>query len=356
MMRTQKFLFSIILMLLAAVLAAPVLSQSNRVRLDNNTTLNSDIWRIEGEPSLVINGFDLTPLPLRLPALIESVTIDIFQAQPLETVEVVVYQDQNGGSPIDAELIGTFQTAIRQSGVFVAQFPEPVVVTAPVVWVGFYLPVGTEFRSDTQGSSVLTYWAWTPGQRFNLRDLSSAAVFGPSDGTDPVNLDIGGVARITATARTANADVDPDALNQPGTVQNPEEAAEFLTNYDSCPGLFFDTGDVNISLGSTVQPTCRQVESWNAPDAPAGYTRFGVDFYTLWDLTFYTDSGTVLSEGVSIAVTHCIAPPQAERDNVVLGIAYGSPRRWDLLETEVFGNLACAEVTRGGNFAYFVPN
>lgn len=352
MLRTRTFLFGLIVLLLTA----PVYAQTSRVTLSNNTTLGSDLWRIEDEPSLVINGFDLTPLPIQIPALIESVSIDIFEPVPLQTVEVVVYQDQNGGSPADATLVGAYQTAIRQSGVFTAQFPEPVVVTAPVVWVGFYLPVGTEFRADTQGSSILTYWAWTPGQRFNLRDLSSAAILGPSDGTDPVNLDIGGVARITAVARTANADVDPNLLNAPGTVQNPQEAVEYLTNYNGCPGVFYDTGDVNISLGSSVQPTCRQVEAWNSPNAPAGYSRFGVDFFTLWDLTFFTDQGTVLSEGVSIAVTHCIAPPLDVRDEVVLGIAYGSPRRWDLLETVVFGNLACAEVTRGGNLAYFVPN
>ncbi len=354
---THARLFTLITLSALVLLTLPAHAQNNSVRLDINRGVTNEIWKIEDEPTLVINGFDLTPTPLRLPIAIESVTIDITAPVPGNIATAVVYADANGGSPDDAELVGAGQFSIREAGVYVAQFERPIIVDAPVAWVGFYLPVGIEFRADTQGSSVLTYWAWAPGNTFNLAQLSSAPVLGPSDGSDPVNLDIGGVARITAFARSANDLIPQEELNsQRDVVENPEQATSFLTNYNGCVGLFVDTGDIDVSWRSTIDSTCREVEAWRSPDPPAGYDRFGRDGFFVYDITFFDDSGEVVDGNIPIAVTHCFAADLNKLDDAVIGVAYGAPRRWDLLQTEVIGNLLCAEVNRGGNLAYFTPN
>jgi hypothetical protein len=126
------------------------------------------------------------------------VSISVNKPVPGGAVTAVVYQDTNGGSPVDATLVGQTSVNIASAGVFTAVFPTPVQVNAPVVWVGFYLPVNFEFLADQSGSSVLTYWAWTPGGTFDLTRLSSASVLGPANGTAPVNLNMNGIARITA--------------------------------------------------------------------------------------------------------------------------------------------------------------
>ncbi|MEO1665262.1 MAG: hypothetical protein AAFU54_11530 [Chloroflexota bacterium] len=356
--KTQKIVFALVVLSLMVVMAIPLNAQAGQIRLDNNRGLDNDVWRIEGERTVVLNGFDLTPTSLQLPVVIESVTIQVESPVPNGLADAVVYQDPNGGSPADAQLVGLQQVSITQPGVFVAQFQEPVIVTAPVVWVGFNLPVGLEFLADTQGSSVLTYWAWSPGTTFNLLSLSNATILGPSDGSDPVNLDIGGVARITAFARSANvpADTSPSLLNSEGFVEDADRAAAFLSNYNNCSGLFFDNGDIDITYQSAIGGSCTEQEIWRAPIAPAGFNLRGRDGFTIYDVTFFDDEGDVISGPLLLPVTHCLAPPEGVREQAVIGVAYGTPRRWDLLETQVFGNLACAEIPRGGNIGYLTPN
>jgi hypothetical protein len=355
----KHLLRAALLLVVLAALTGSVFAQNTSVRLDINRGVENGVWKIEGEKTLVMNGFDLTPTTLQFPVAIESVTIDVSSATPNSITDVVIYEDPNGGSPADATLVGTQQIALDRNGVYVAQLRRPVIVNSPVVWAGFYMPVNTEFRADKQGSSVLSYWAWSPGSTFDLRSLSSAGVFGPSDGSGPVNLDIGGVARITVYARTANnADLEESeaVVNEDLTLDEAQAAARYLRNYDTCPSLFYDTGDLDISLRSTIRPRCREVETWNAPPAPTGYLVRGRDGFTIYDITFYNDDGGVLSESIPIAVTHCVAPPKDAQGSAVMAVAYGSPRRWDLLESAQFDNLLCAEVRRGGNLAYLIPN
>lgn len=342
---------------LLALLTLPVSAQSNRIILDNNFGTSSSLWQIQGEPTLVMNGFDLTPTSLRFPVIIENINIDIYIPKPNEIVDVVVYQDPNGGSPVDATLVAQTQTVIDRAGVFVVNFPEPVIVDAPAVWIGFYMPVGMEFRADRQGSSVLTYWAWTPQSRFNLRDLSTAQILGPSNGTSPVNINLEGVARIRAEARTADNTIAEGFYNDRETIDpstiNP---LDYLINYAGCPTLFKDESDVVVSLNSSVSATCREVESWNAPRSPSGYTRRTTLRGVVYDVAFYTDGGNVITGDLDVPITHCVVPAANEREVAVIGIAYGAPRRWEFLPTEVFGNLACAEIPRGGSISYFTPD
>lgn len=352
----QRAVFTLIAAMLLSILAAPTFSQGNRVILDNNAGIRSTIWEIQGEPTLVMNGFDLTPSPLRLPVLIENINIDIFTPVTNELVDVVVYQDPNGGSPVDAQLVASTQVTINQDGIFTVQFPSPVVVDSPIVWIGFYMPPGMVFRADRQGSSVLTYWAWTPDQLFDLRDLSQATIFGPSDGTAPVNIDIDGVARIRAEAISANATItDTFLLDNLDPVEQVDRL-DVLINYSGCPTLFKDETDIAVSYDNSITSNCREVESWNAPRAPTGFTRRTNARNIVYDLSFFDDDGQVIVGDLPIPVTHCVTPALNEQPSAVIGIAYGSPRRWEFLPSERFGNLVCAEVPRGGSLSYFTPN
>ena len=196
MRRILKILVISLVVLFVLSLSTLFVSAGQKV-LSVNSGDASTTWFITGEQTLVMNGFDLTTQGLTFPATIDKVSLSV--ESPVSTpVDIVVYQDANGGSPVDATLAGQGQATISQPGVFTFTFPTPVNITQPVVWVGFYMPPNFKFLSDKSGSSVLTYWAWTPGGRFDLTKLSTATVFGPSNGTAPVSLNMNGTARITA--------------------------------------------------------------------------------------------------------------------------------------------------------------
>ncbi|MEO0565520.1 MAG: hypothetical protein AAF125_25660, partial [Chloroflexota bacterium] len=292
-----------------------------------------------------------------LPVVIENISIDMFAVDPNAIVDVVVYEDSNGGSPVDATLVSSTQVSMKDEGVYVAEFPAPVVVNSPIVWIGFYLPVNTIFRADRQGSSVLTYWAWTPGTRFDLSDLSSAQIFGPSDGSSPVNINIGGVAKIRAEAVTANTRTT-EALFADDDAAIPEDPFIFLENYPGCPTLFYDRADLTVTYQNTLGVTCRELESWHAFPwiTPAGFTRRTNSRNIVYDLAFYDDEGQVLTGFIDPPVTHCVTPALNEQESAVIGIAYGNPRRWTFLTSEREDNLVCAEVNHGGGLSYFTPN
>jgi len=360
-MRHKRLLFLVVTTLaLSGLVALQVAAQEGRVRLNLNVGTTSDIWEVQGEPSLVINGFDLAPTSLRLPVVIESASIDLSTVVPNSVYDAVVYQDPNGGSPVDAEIIGFEQFTIAEPGVRTIQFDPPVVAASPIVWIGFYMPVGTEFRSDNQGTSVRTYWAWTPENTFNLRSLGNAQVLGPSDGSAPVNLNIGGIARITAIARTANAasitDTSANVAREFFGEEEAERATDFLTNYPGCATLFYDTGDVNVTYRNAISATCRELESWNAPRSPAGLVRRSNARNVVYDVTFYDSNGEVYVGNLPEPISHCVTPAQAEQPEAQVGLAYGAPKAWDLLASEQIGNLVCTEIFRGGLISYFTPN
>lgn len=344
-------------LVLVALLVVPVNAGANL--LSNNSGDSSTVWFISGEPSLVMNGFDLTPLNLQMPATIDRVSISVDTPVPGTPIEVVIYQDSNGGSPADAQLVGRASVDIAQSGVFTAVFPTPVQVTQPVVWVGFYLPVNFRFLADTSGSSVLTYWAWSSGTSFDVANLASAQVLGPSDGSAPVSINMGGIARITAEispagvasgAQTTPLSGTPAAI--PSIVQGigGDANLNIMVPYATCETLFFDGEDELITHQDRINLHCVELWPGFAPPAPAGYAQRQL----LYDLSIWTVQG-VVTNTLPFEVTHCIEPFPDDLPKAVIGLAYGAPRTWHILPTLRFGNLVCAEITQPGNLAYFIP-
>ncbi len=305
-------------------------------------------WHIAGEPSVVINGFDLNALGIQRPAVIDKVSISVQTPIPGSTVTVVVYEDANGGSPVDATLAGSEQVDITQAGTYTATLTTPITINQPVVWVGFNLPVGFTFLADTSGTSVLTYWAWTTGGTFDLNKLSSAQVLGPADGTAPVNINMNGIARITAEITGANGTTGTTTGTQtPNGEGSPDLGV--MQPYENCGDLSHDLQDEYISLNDSINLHCTIVPLWESPTSPAGYTMRG----NLYDIIAFKEHGNVEKE-LPVRVTHCIRPAAEDIDHAVIGNAYGQPRQWHILTTERFGDLVCAEVRHIGNLAYFV--
>ncbi|MBZ0284239.1 MAG: hypothetical protein K8L97_26100 [Anaerolineae bacterium] len=357
---------------LVAFMALIVLSLSTlfvnagQIALSNNRGDTSTTWFITGEQTLVMNGFDLTPLSLQLPAVIDRVSIAVDSPVPGAAIDVVVYQDGNGGSPSDATLVGQTQANITQTGVVTITFPTPVTITQPVVWVGFYLPVNFKFLADNSGSSVLTYWGWTPGGRFDLARLSSATVLGPSNGTAPVNLDMKGIARITAeitggisvtTSPGAPTVIVPTfagtaafSVTQVSSVDS-AKLSVMKVYPPACDTLFWDTEDVGITFRSTIAPSCTAIWVGYAPANPLGYIRKQL----YYDITFYNQNGNPLHDTLAAAVTHCIKVNPEDINTAVVGLAKGSPRVWEILPSLRIGELVCAEIPQSGGISYFVP-
>lgn len=347
----KTFVLSAAMIALALLSILPV--AAGETVLTVNTTSDSSSWFISGEASLVMNGFDLNALGIARPAVIDRVSISVDSPTPGVPVEMVIYEDANGGSPSDATLAGRRQVDITTSGVFTVTLDTPITINQPAVWIGFYLPVDFEFLADTSGPSVLTYWAWTPGATFDLNSLASAAVLGPADGSAPVNLNMNGKARITA--EITGADGTTAGATTAGTLTQTAGASgvdlNVLAAYPLCEAALWDTADEFVSLSDSVNMHCREVPLWQSPAAPDGYVRRG----PLYDIMFYKDGGVVAAGRMDIAVTHCIRPEAGDLASAVIGSAYGVPRQWHVLPSQRFGDLVCAEVRRGGNLSYFVP-
>lgn len=340
----MKRLFVVVLLCLLMLTALSISAQEQTLSLNGNS--QNAVWFISGEASLVMNGFDLNAAGIALPATISAVSISVETPTPGTAVDVVIFQDANGGSPVDAALAGQTQVDITQAGVFTVNFPTPVTVSQPAVWVGFYLPVNFEFLADTSGSSVLTYWAWTPNGRFDVTNLASAQVLGPSDGSAPVNIDMGGKARISLEIAAAGEGVNAVAQ----TIGAADVSMSVLQTFAECQALQWDTADEYVSYRDNLNVHCREVSSQYVAPAPEGYTRRGVAY----DMQFYQQSG-IVSGRLPIAVTHCIRPAAEDLDRALVGNAYGFPRTWRILPTQRYGDVVCAEIRRGGNLAYFVP-
>lgn len=346
----RKRLLRLVLMLVTLAAAWPAVA-SNLV-LNINTGSDSTVWFVSGEPSVVMNGFDLSPLNVQLPATIDRVSIEVNTPVPGASIDLLIYEDGNGGSPIDARLVSQTQVDIRQSGVFTYQFPTPITITQPVVWIGFYLPVDFRFLADTSGSSVLTYWGWSPGTRFNVNDLSSAQILGPADGSAPVNINMNGKARITAELTSAGG----TTATQPGGVilqQGAQADLSVMQVYPEagCDTLFRDTEDLNLTLFGKYGFTCRLAWPGYSPADPLGYVRQQL----LYEITIFDDRSRVQSGWLPEKVTHCIRPNSSDIDRAIIGLAYGSPRLWEIRPTLRYGDLVCAEIGRGGFLSYFVP-
>ena len=357
-MRNTLKIFLVSLVVLFALSLSTLFVSAGQKVLSINSGDASTTWFITGEQTLVMNGFDLTKQGLSFPATIDKVSLAVDTPVAGTPVDIVVYQDANGGTPVDATLAGQGQATITQPGVFTFTFPTPITITQPVVWIGFYLPVNFKFLSDKSGSSVLTYWAWTPGGKFDLSKLSTASIFGPSNGTAPVSLNMNGIARITAEISSAGAGVPtivPAGTPAAGNGQiasDPNTDLSPLRVYPpACDTLFWDTADTGISYGGSIEPRCTAIWPGYAPGAPAGYKRMQM----YYDITFYNSKGQPISGALSIPVTHCIQANPADLDRAIVGIADGAPRSFKILPTLRVGNLVCAEIDHSGGISYFVP-
>jgi hypothetical protein len=185
-----------------------------------------------------------------------------------------------------------------------------------------------------------------------------------------VNIDMKGVARITGeisgaaaasvTPGTPTTTLDATTVFLTGTpvavvtqvVSTGNVDLSVLQTYPpACDTLSWDTADVSVSLRGGISTVCVAIWPGYAAPSPLGFVRRQM----LYDVTFYRSSGTVVTDTLSQPVTHCIQPNPVDIDAAVVGLAYGSPRRWELLPTLRIGDLICAEVRHGGNISYFVP-
>jgi hypothetical protein len=366
MSKSLKLSFSMLFITLLTTIAlimsvGAVHAAETTLTLNSGSTITS--WVITGESSLVINGFDLQSFNVARPTTVNGLRISVRAATPGIPLEAVVYQDANGGSPVDARLVGRKSVDIQTAGVAEVRFDAPLTITERFLWVGFYMPVGFEFGGDDSGSSVLTYWAWTPNGIFDLNNLGSAAVFGAADGSAPVTINMGGKARInvlvdtdsvvtTGTPAGTSAGATPVPNVTPMVTQivgDPNTSFAPMVAYQNCGTLLYDTADIAVTYRGNVQFQCKVVPNPLRPEAPDGYNRQG----PLFDVyVFGIPSGI---EPLPYAVTHCLKPRADELNIAVMGVGHGAPRQWDVLPTVRFGEYICAEIGYAGFISYFVP-
>ncbi len=336
--------------------------------LSNNIGDGNAVFFIEGESSVVINGFDLTPLGVTLPVALDALSISVDTPVPGSAIDLLVYQDANGGSPVDATLVYRQAVALEQIGVNRIELSEPAIITAPVVWVGFNLPVGFRFHADTSGASVLTYWAWTAGGIFDLAALSSAEVLGPGDGSEPVNIAMDGIARITAELR--DAEYEEVAVGVPLGRQVFTDVAQdtsIMQPYSNCASLLFDPEDIEISAGSSFTLDCIVTDEFHAPSPLAQPQNQNLELLRIGAL--YKLSAVIPPEQhvagavntLPVPVTHCMSVAEGDLERAVLGEIRAQaepnpePEKWHILPSVRFNDIICAEVTVANYLAYFVP-
>jgi len=333
--------------------------------LSINSGEENAVFFIKDEPSLVINGFDLTPLGLTLPTALDAVSISVDAPVPGSSIDLVVYQDPNGGSPVDATLVRRQQVALEQTGINRIALDEPVIITEPVIWVGFYLPVDFRFHADQSGPSVLTYWAWTPASIIDLASLGNAGVLGPGDGSDPVAIEMDGVARITAELRVPQLEelgsVFP--LGQQ-IVANVAQDTSVMQVYEDCNQVLYDPADNSISYDLSFPLSCRVVHGFEAPHRITDPTGQMLDVQRgsqLYKIEAWLRQEQLVEGRVSqlpVRVTHCLRVPPEDLDRAVIGEVREHETvgdTWYILPSVRFNDLICAEVSVAHYISYFVP-
>lgn len=333
--------------------------------LSNNIGSENAIFYIEGESSLVINGFDLTPLGLELPAALDAVSISVSAPVSGSSIDLVVYQDANGGSPVDATLVYRQRAALERTGINRIALEQVAIITEPVVWVGFYLPVDFRFHADRSGPSVLTYWAWSPESTFDLASLSSAAVLGPGDGSEPVGIAMDGIARITAEMRTAQYDEISEAL--PVGEQFVAEVGQdtsIMQVYENCDLVLYDPEDISISAALSFPLDCRIAPEFEAPTVLANPPDQLLDMERAGNLykveTFLREDQRVWGRPsqLPVRVTHCMRIAPGDLERAVIGEVRETEQwgeRWHILPSVRFNDILCAEVSVANYLSYFLP-
>lgn len=358
-----QLLGQVLLLVVFCLLSFPV--AAGDTTLSNNSGDENAVFFIKDEPSLVINGFDLTPLGLELPTALDAVSISVSSPVAGSVIDLVIYQDANGGSPVDAELIYRQQVRLDQTGVNRIALDQPAIITEPVVWVGFYLPVDFRFHADQSGPSVLTYWAWSPASTFDVAALSSAAVLGPGDGSEPVAIEMDGVARITAEVRVPElAEMGSAFPLGQQIVANVAQDTSILQVYQDCNQVLYDPQDNSISHDLSFPLSCRVVHGFEAPHRITDPTGQMLDVQRgsqLYKIETWLRQEQLVEGRVSqlpVRVTHCLRVPLEDLDRAVIGEVREHETvgdTWYILPSVRFNDLICAEVSVAHYISYFVP-
>ncbi len=339
-------------LLIGLLFALALVVQAGDTVLSNTSGTGTSTWFISSEPSLILTGWNLDNANIARPTQLDRASIEVVTPVPTQTVQVVVYQDANGGSPDDATLLRQEPATITQSGRYTHTFTPSVTVTEPVVWVGFYLPVNFEFQGDTSGTSILTYWAWQPGTTFDLSSLGTAAVLGPADGTAPANIDMGGNARIMAEFVTGNSPSEtPTQERITQTFGGTSTDFSPMAAYDGCRPLTYDQADISVTYRNHIKVFCKSYSKVWSPPAPEGYTQRGGMIYDVYLFGRQDGAGRL-----PYAITHCLVPPSGTVSTAVLGLAHGTPETWEILPTVRYDEVVCAEFYYTGVVAAFTPN
>jgi hypothetical protein len=333
--------------------------------LSNNSGDENAVFFIKDEPSLVINGFDLTPLGLELPTALDAVSISVNAPVPGSSIDLVVYEDVNGGSPVDATLVYRQQVALEQTGTNRIALDKAAIITEPVVWVGFYLPVDFRFHADQSGSSVLTYWAWTPASTIDLASLGSVGVLGPGDGSEPVGIQMDGVARITAELRAPQLEEMAAAfpLGQQ-IVANVAQDTSIMQVYEGCDLVLYDPQDNSISHDLSFPLNCRVAPNFEALHRVTNPSGQILDVHRggeLYKLSTWLRQDQLVEGRVSqlpARVTHCLRVPPEDLERAVIGEVREAEivgETWHILPSLRINNLVCAEVSVANYISYFIP-
>lgn len=362
MHRSFKIILLSVIALAAVLLLRPNPSAAGDIILTHNRGGENAVFFVNDEPSLVINGFDLSPHTTRFPIALDAVSISVDRPAPGSRIDMVIYQDANGGSPVDASLVHRQSVQINRRGVQRFILNEAAIITEPVVWVGFYLPVGFRFHADTSGPSVLTYWAWAPGGTFPLDNLASAPVLGPGDGAEPVSIDMQGVARITAELRPLfHQEMASDAVLGNQLIAEGEQDTSLLQGYPDCGGLLFDPEDIAITSRASFTVHCGVASEFEAPTEivhPDGHFLDLQRAGHLYKLEAQIPQAQLVHGAVNVmpvAVTHCIQIQAGHLEQAVIAEARGIPERWHALPSVRFEDVVCAEITTASYLSYFLP-
>ena len=362
MHRSIKVILLSVIALVAVLLLRPNPSAAGDIILTHNRGGENAVFFVNDEPSLVINGFDLSPHTTRFPIALDAVSISVDRPAPGSRIDLVVYQDANGGSPVDATLVHRQSVQINRSGVQRFILNEAAIITEPVAWVGFYLPVGFRFHADTSGPSVLTYWAWAPGGTFPLDNLASAPVLGPGDGAEPVSIDMQGVARITAELRPLfHQEMASDAVLGNQLIAEGEQDTSLLQGYPHCGGLLFDPEDIAITSRASFTVHCGVASEFDAPTEivhPDGHFLDLQRAGHLYKLEAQIPQAQLVEGAVNVMpvpVTHCIQIQAGDLEQAVIAEARGIPERWHALPSVRFEDVVCAEITTASYLSYFLP-
>ena len=355
-------LFFITVLAFAWMLKAVAPGSAGDMIISNNRGAENEVFFVNDEPSLVINGFDLTPYTPQLPIALDAVSISVARAAPGINIDLVVYQDANGGSPIDSTLVHRQSVQINSAGVQRIVLNEAAIITEPVAWVGFYLPVGFRFHADASGPSVLTYWAWAPGSAFDISSLANAPVLGPGDGSEPVGIDMQGVARINVELRPLfHQEMGSATLLGSQLVAESEQDTALMQGYPYCGDLFHDAEDIAITSRASFTIHCGVAAEFEAPTILEHTDERLLDVQRaghLYKIEAQIPQDQRVEGAVNtlpVPVTHCLRIAPGDLERAVIAEARGIPETWHVLPSVRFEDLVCAEVTTASYLSYFLP-